>query len=113
MAVEATTKLGLLNCPLTEMLHTVTLVINTGEAGIAEIVHGTAESAEAETTTVNRHTRTDRPRIGSKSDRWSWNCYCECGCSEVTCGALNLHSIGARRGRRGYYETGTTRSPTD
>ena len=47
MAVEATTKLGLLNCPLTEMLHTVTLVINTGEAGIAEIVHGTAESAEA------------------------------------------------------------------
>ena len=47
MAVEATTKLGLLNCPLTEMLHTVTLVINTGEAGIAEIVHGTAESTEA------------------------------------------------------------------
>ena len=47
MAVEATTKLGLLNFLLTEMLHTVTLVINTGEAGIAEIVHGTAESAEA------------------------------------------------------------------
>ena len=32
---------------------------------------------------------------------------------EVTCGALNLHSIGARRGRRGYYETGTTQFPTD
>ena len=47
MAVEATTKLGLLDLLLTEMLHTVTLVINTGEAGIAEIVHGTAESAEA------------------------------------------------------------------
>ena len=47
VAVEATTKLGLFNCPMTEMLHGDTVVIRTGEAGAADIVQATDESAEA------------------------------------------------------------------
>jgi len=47
VAVEATTKLGLFNCPVTEMVHGDTVIIRTGEAGAADIVQATDESAEA------------------------------------------------------------------